>query len=74
MNPAYVLQAILDNKGITHIKLAKELDIKSQVVDERCKGDRYMRVDTLINTYAAVGYKVVAMPADGDGPSYELSL
>lgn len=72
MKAGAALQAILDEKGVTHVRLAKDLGIAPQTVDSRCNGGRVMRVDTLVKTYAALGYKIVACPKDGVGDEYEL--
>lgn len=74
MRPGKVLQAILDEKGITHICLAENLGVKPQAIDKRCKSDTNMKIDTLIKTYASVGYQLVAISIDGEGPEYELGL
>lgn len=73
MNPGAVLQAMLDEKGMTHVRLARELGVAPQTIDHRCKRDTTVTVRTLIDTYGAMGYRIVAVPIDGDGPSYELS-
>ena len=74
MKADVVLQAILDEKGITHVRLAKDLGVVPQTVDDRCTGGNTMKIETMIKTYAAVGYKLMVVPMEGEGPEYELSM
>lgn len=72
MKANQALQAIMDEKGVTHVRLAKDLGVSPQAVDMRCSDGRVMRIDTLAKTYGALGYKIVACPKDGVGREYEL--
>ncbi len=74
MKPNEILQTILDDKGMTHVQLAKATGVASQTIDKRCAGQAVMRVDTLCRMYGAVGYKLVAAPIDGLGAEYEVTL
>ena len=72
MKASAALQAIMDDQGVTRVRLANDLGVSSQSIDARCNGRGVMKIDTLVRTYAALGYKVIACPKDGVGVEYEL--
>lgn len=63
MTATAVVKAVMEEKNYTNASLGKSIGVANTAIWDRLNRDN-LKVDTLVQMLAAMGYKVVAMPSD----------